>query len=1025
VGSCPPEVITTLADYILYPIFQLKSKKDIELQLELILKVLEYSESKNIAQQLLIQLPTLGFQTEDDDMRLNIARIFEMLYRRIEYDNSLEFQLGAAHIVTLMIHFLHQKSFMRLKLQSLDTLLMIFNVIGNPDRIAQLLPGVVSGLSKLLIGNPTENHKVLIRTLQVLKHILLKTLSDDLCDNLPTEDVSTENLFQRNRDWLDNTAKNISKIFNLLMPLLHHQHPDVQSEYTLMCFSLYNACHWSLRLCRDDLLDCILYTHSSLNPRTTLDTNWFSSLPPNDRLKTSINLHMQERLAKKLNNFKVLARSTEDSKRVEAFRILHGLLGLLGKDSHAVFEVTMKEFVSSLLWLFEADLSHIGLIETYSSTELNLDQFGSTDTIVPFFSHFQSGDVIKSFEDLCTDMNDLVTDLTNEIISHLCVPDEQFAAIFLLNRIMKSQKNGHLSEKVIMEYLKLDCLNMAVNFEDYQVHKSIVQGFSMEPTIPSFNNVISKTALVMDGLAISASSMDSSQLTCTLMEGLYVMLEKFGSPNYHIQNSAKSALLSFAKELQRFPIDQLLPCPLINVNPSHSLLAKLVLYNVDYIVESVSHKLRYVTENPMAAKVLVASIRLAGPDLVGPLLFDSIDQILDILDTFGSGGRIDWTSDSENGSVIVLELIKVFLAMFQLLSKSKVSESQRISHQNAPNVPLDLGSRNSEISQEMTEFFLRHQPKSENDQPKESAEAFFRRRAEERKADTVPNDEQDMSAPDIEESDTVELSENETVCKKILVRLFHFLSSDTPQIRKCVLECLRHGLVVLKNVPSAMNPLIHQIWPLLILKCNDTVPFVAVEALELVGYIAQVSPEFVRQRVQKDILDNLLKLLEQLQLKATNSVKAKFKPPSTRSLIMHEYTTSQDWQLYQTIFNTLDSILRGVHLKLDQHIRLCYCLVNFLNSNVYSKEVIEKSIQLLLKLGSRCRDWLWLVLLQALGSDVVPIRNDTLAIPPHIVKPVGNALDFYHCKELFKLFSNNSFIVLKRQHEQVFAQFTR
>jgi hypothetical protein len=89
---------------------------------------------------------------------------------------------------------------------------------------------------------------------------------------------------------------------------------------------------------------------------------------------------------------------------------------------------------------------------------------------------------------------------------------------------------------------------------------------------------------------------------------------------------------------------------------------------------------------------------------------------------------------------------------------------------------------------------------------------------------------------------------------------------------------------------------------------------------------------------------------------------------------------------------------------MEHEVKLTLLLVNFLNSKLYSRHVIDHSVKLITKMARRSLDWLWVMLMLALGSPSL----GNVKVPKHVTKPVGTPFDYYHIKELTDIFSGES-----------------
>ncbi|KAH6585169.1 hypothetical protein BASA61_007034 [Batrachochytrium salamandrivorans] len=237
----------------------------------------------------------------------------------------------------------------------------------------------------------------------------------------------------------------------------------------------------------------------------------------------------------------------------------------------------------------------------------------------------------------------------------------------------------NLSRSVISDFLGLAVLKMPTHISEKRLFiESDSSGNSVQldhaisakpvhqPHIRDFSHVILCVSLVLEGLGSLATSLTRDEATLILIDGLYPILEKLGDRNHAVSDAAAWALQQFAKTCSELhpSLEVVVPssipayvsplpfiqsaahpdlnqeeCANSSISRPSGTIAHLVLSHIDYLVDSVSRRIRHIRHFPMAPKVLTAAIRVVGSGIVGPLLTDCVDILIDTLDELGTSGR--------------------------------------------------------------------------------------------------------------------------------------------------------------------------------------------------------------------------------------------------------------------------------------------------------------------------------------------------------------------------------------------------
>ncbi|KAK5669725.1 TEL2-interacting protein 1 [Batrachochytrium dendrobatidis] len=646
-----------------------------------------------------------------------------------------------------------------------------------------------------------------------------------------------------------------------------------------------------------------------------------------------------------------------------------------------------------------------------------------------------------------------------------------------------------LARSVIAEFLDLSILHMPTNISEKRLflepeapthliksNPTYNRNLQLQPTVRDFNHVIICTSLVLEGLGRLADVLTPDEATLILIDGLYPILEKLGDRSHAVSNAAGWALQQFAQTCSRSPLafpSVVLPSIDFEKKDNETLPAqigtvcKLVLSHIDYLVDSVSQRIRHIRHFPMAPKVLTAAIRVTGVEIVGPLLTDCVDLLIDVLDELGTSGRggdlllqeldsanhIKFNNDSKithrhaiglldlDDPGLVGEVISVLYALIEVMANAPESKraAQDVLAKRSDNL---LGNVNTfkalndkskliqdtdmhkvddilgiqHCSAEIRAYFIERRKPVDDDADKNdslSAKEFFEQRLKEAKPNraSIGNEMADeLSEPTQKpDADPIPPTPFESLSHQILSNSVHFLSSDSPLIRVRVLRMLRMGISLLSNRPSDLNPLIHIIWPKLVSRVKDTLHYVALEAVLVIGAVVNVSPEFVRKRVSDDIIPIYAQLFKSLQTKASSAIMGKSKanesvanarpsvkrdvvsllhPTSITSARNHIFesidTTTVETRLFMACLSTLESMFDSMMLLRHDIDVLVTALIGLLNFRVYSVDVRNAVVDLIGRFirgenkmpgNNGGNDWVWAVVWITAGASQLELTG--------------------------------------------------
>ena len=955
-----------------------------EESLQTILEVLEKLQSTtDITGELFARLADAGYPIKKQSEHTKELIVF-CLNRTLQKSNldlsDRKLLPILAHNITMILEFLSLPGSLNFKLESLNFLEKGLSRIENPDSIAQFLPGLLSGLVKLFKKCATGNHKLLVAIVEVISLALHKSLSDDCCfaflesksiiaDSQPNQE--DRRWIGRDKNWHTQTTTNIALVLPMVYSLKTHPNANVRTSIFNSSILLLNNCCKSLRNCHSVLIETLLYFISDKDDAladmckqkvwhilsTKEDSIWFQISLENSLSALILNLHE-------------LVKQADDKKKVESLLMINNHLLVMKNSAIPILENQIDQVVSSFIWLLEPQVNNVKLVQ---ETALSAFDMIGKNLGLGFpkkqFSRFDDQTILDLVTRIVKSIFDLEfcrQSLLDSLLGHLDIKSDQFQTMLLLNQIFNTG-DSEVGETVVSKYLEFDFAALD-DSQPLSFHRK-------PPSIAQSNAVIVKTSVMLEGLSLATKALSPVQVAHVMMDGLYLMLEKLGDSNYTVSSSAASCLEIFASycENDKYSSEVISNSLVPFESTQNSSVANLILKHVDYLLDSCSKKLRYVTQFPMAPRVLVAAIRVTGPTIIGPLMTDCVDQILDILDELGTSGYVPVGMTSND---IVDDMFDVLHSLVNLMDAGLTADN--VITENV------VDSTNLNCSKAMRDFIKREKILNAETEVKsadyENAKAYFTSKDIPVESTDEPIVEEEAVEPPKEEA--VVLTQWETLSLKILQRTMYFLSSDSPRLRAKVLEIISLGIPLLSHQPTSLYPLIHQIWPLILKRSLDKVHYVAFRSLLVIKACATHGKEFMRQRIEKDVINHLLLIFKQLQEPQKK----------TGGVVSTAYKARKVVDLINACLSTLESIIRWVPLNFAQKNELSIVLVKFLNARAYAG-IIDQVVVLVRLLYQKHGDWIWVLIKMIFEGDLSELGDD--GDPKNYHQPCCKLVDMF------------------------------
>ncbi|KAF9905307.1 TEL2-interacting protein 1 [Linnemannia zychae] len=433
---------------------------------------------------------------------------------------------------------------------------------------------------------------------------------------------------------------------------------------------------------------------------------------------------------------------------------------------------------------------------------------------------------------------------------------------------------------------------------------------STGPVEYDHNTDVMLRCLLLEGIASIAVILGSTEFEIELVRVLYILLEHLGDQDSALIRDAAEVALEHVAFVCHY-----------------GTVGDLIQANYDYVIQQISQRIAFLSTNPKTPQVLWALIHVVGPPAVS-MLEDSVTEIFEALD--------HWKDEEDvvcEGLLKSLcEIVKVMAGSIATIVETEKGGTSRADPDVAKNGTLTFSSPtepskevenfvkeyqillkgadtdannedealreklNSMTPEQIKEYFMEQAKKA-----KENEERLFGEREDTGKVDDSEGAEDDenisfgeLRASMPKQSETSKPdppTKHQALCLRILTKAGYFLTATSPRLRILALEIIQGSIVVLKDRPQELNPVIHGFWPAIVgrvLRRSELeVFFVSLRAIEVITALAENCSDFLGRHLLDDVWPFIVKALRAWTPPANNGAKGtnRNSPPSNRAAI--------------------------------------------------------------------------------------------------------------------------------------------
>ncbi|XP_008201481.1 TELO2-interacting protein 1 homolog [Tribolium castaneum] len=795
-------------------------------------------------------------------------------------------------MIYVMLEMAKNEQFKTLRIASINCIMAIAHVLDDEDfddivirnQIAEVflffLPGVATQLKSVALIDEKFGHKIPSVALTAWGRIVTLLMQDynaqdrkidlgGITDTTPTLNKKWENeaeledylkKTERSPQWYKTTDKKLQMIIIEFAKLTHHCHPNVRLELAQMAALLLDNCVHTMPTSSSHLIDSVVVLSEdgddSVSRRSKQILEELSVKLSRSEFKTLLD-DLEESFYTVVASIPRKFNAIDERVQIVALNSLIGYITLFGRHNLTrvlYSSVHLNQLLSTLIHISEFDKSGFSVLEEYTTLDYEL----SHDSKMSWkkFRHFKETEILDKIATVCRLLakygaSFIVSDFLLDVIA--TNEEQRKEAIFLLNEVITGlgiENNSTLFKNIITTYT--DCDNW------YLPLSVMVDEYGYEHTLSDVQNNIIQACLLVEGVGKIALAL-GNEFQQFLLKTLYLVLERAGSSHPIIRTAGCSALANISTACQ------------------YSTITDLINNNIDYFSFHIERKLSKAKGDKGGLEVLGVVIRYSSQNV----LISTCDVIQELLYHTYDSHRTNLNSYLQVFKLFIMGLHRwLGIEMPEEAFKTKKQKQDEFEHFQVSNLEPPIEDFSDEIMNKTAEEMY----KEDLEKSKKELEDEINEQPEEYKKPEPPL--------------------HIKLTKAILSRCLHFLPSKNQPRQLLVLEILKHGVIILKNWEDELLPIVHQIWGPLVDRFKDfNEPLIINYSFQLLVVLAKLSKEFIRSRTAKEVLPNILTILDKL------SVESYLKDKGSA------YRYSQNYKLQVVILENLARVVTDLDMS--------------------------------------------------------------------------------------------------------------
>ncbi|XP_060524749.1 TELO2-interacting protein 1 homolog isoform X2 [Cylas formicarius] len=706
------------------------------------------------------------------------------------------------------------------------------------------LPGIVSALCQVIVDSIKSGHKVLtvaIKAFGRIVSIVAQNYEPNDTGYLPDLVMLKEakskikvkwknkeeidkyiNTTKRTLEWYKTTDENLQASITKLIKITSHENMKVRLELIEMISHIVSYCHRTLPLSIASLIEFLII----LSEDDTTEVSDVSKSLMNDlsnKLSSTSLVSTFESLKEGYyNSIQDLPRvfnNADDHQKIIALNLIIGYVKLFGEtDLKSIMSspVLLNVFIDNLVHISKLQISQVSILEEITIKEIVLVK----DFKQPWinFLYFRDETIKNKLDQLCAllSKSGCLDLLYNSLMDRFDdISNEHRKEIqYLLNAMLVPDLDVYVENPQILKNL----IQIYTEKLHYQLSIVECEGYTPE----ELKETVVFLCLLVEGIGKLSLTL-KDKFIAHLLHCLYVVLRCAGCRHPLLQKAGLSTIA------------------IITYSCGYADFTELVSTNFDYFSYHVERKLLKADERESALNVLSVVLNHCTKDI-----FQYLSNIVE--------GILENPSD-----IFQIKHATPYLKVLRMC----VISMRRWFPIEEEHLPIKSRSQKQDEYEEYHVSGIRESENFSDDiMEGKTAEEMYKEDVE-RKANE--NEEMDMEPDTAIEYQKPEPPQYVSVATTILQRSLHFLPSKDRSRKLLVLEILSTGIEILKDWEDQLLPTVHQIWSPLVQRFTESEgPLIISYSFDLLLILAKLSKDFIRMRTVKEVLPNLLQLLEKL-----------------------------------------------------------------------------------------------------------------------------------------------------------------
>ncbi|KAF1805566.1 hypothetical protein V8B55DRAFT_1595550 [Mucor lusitanicus] len=913
------------------------------------------------------------------------------------------FFLVASQVTMALLNTIRLEQHLQLRLDAIHTLTqLLVDNIRDVDKIAQLLPGVISKLCLTMTQkSENEHHQLICDLLDAIGELISTVLCDTRNTTLETissfEDIvkqqqkdpqqqqppGTKKIL-RDKEWYAKMKRELRLMLGQILRL--KLYPDWRTRLAFVNFSyrLLSTCSRTLDNCVQLLLDVLVLHADDAYPQVcTACRSHMRRLLSSASFGNVIMPVLKDNLYQWIMKFPRYVLSRDEQEKTVAMSLIVGMILLLEDQAESVLSMVLSRASDGWMTALEIDKNSLDILEEKNSGRLIELDTDASDTATPLYPRIR-------FKHIVTDMSTAKLNRLLNIIGKYCdlsswvhhfmryvSTENDPQAAYVVHALMsgfyasdiatteedeadawlvddEDDESASRDKKVQLQTIAAQVLNDTMDILTAATSTNTPStALSATTTAASLDDESGHVLTVCFGLQIvglAAHILDRDYLQEQLITILYPLLAHLGSSNVYIHTYALITLDAMA-----------LQCGLDGAKA-------LVIGNIDYIINSISQHISVLTHNARVPLVLKALIHVGGYASIH-YLDDTVQEIYDALERYSLD---EW---------LCTQLCGVLFEVVETLEKN-ISPTPAPHASDVPKPPMD--GTETLVSPQVLSFIQQENNDAAVDPEYRSMEEigkYFLDRQNKGLHDDLTLDQimeqgnlpMDLPAQDEAENPPdddkpVPLTHEQQMAKDIMNQASHFLTVSSPKLRSQILALLTSGVSVLSDHPGELNKLVYAMWPSIANRFNDPENYVVLHAACLVEKISQVSTDFLSRNFTVDLWPRFKSLLQ----KGVSAAQSD--PASTGYSVYSLYHRTQ-----LCLLHTLAKVAYYVPVKQDLVKDILQTTRYYYKNDQVNQQLNEACQGLFEGLATQQADTVWLYQQQP-GSSLQPPNADLLNV---------------------------------------------